>query len=235
MGWIWIVFIGAMIYLIVSDYLFLKKDGAKMAKLRIYQETMTAQWIICGLLLIAWAMSGLPWRALVQIDVASNVDYDWTFIVGVLTGTLLLIIFLSIKGKKQTSENGTETSQPTVGNIHFLLPQTKKERWVFLAVSMTAAICEELLFRAAFMMLLIHMPWALSIQIVTVVGGIFFGLAHYYQGWKGMLGTGIVGYMMCKLYIATGSLFFPMIIHFILDAKFCLTPNQKMAPSPHTS
>lgn len=216
-----IVLLGAMIYFIVSDYLFLQKDIARIPKIQIYRETMTAQWMICGILLVAWVFSPFQWHELVSLDIVPTKDYDWTFIVGVLTGTAILITVLTIFGKKKDA-------QPTVGNIDFLLPETKKERWVFLGVAITAGICEELLFRGAFVMFTLHLPWSLSFQTIAIIGAILFGIAHYYQGWKGMLGTAIFGYMMCKLYIATGSLLYPMLLHFVIDVKFCITPNKKL-------
>lgn len=96
-----IVLLGAMIYFIVSDYLFLQKDIARIPKIQIYRETMTAQWMICGILLVAWVFSPFQWHELVSLDIVPTKDYDWTFIVGVLTGTAMLVIILTVFGKKK--------------------------------------------------------------------------------------------------------------------------------------
>ncbi|WP_169818043.1 CPBP family intramembrane glutamic endopeptidase [Caryophanon latum] len=53
----------------------------------------------------------------------------------------------------------------------------------------------------------------------------YIGLAHYYQGWKGILATGIAGYALFNIYIASGSLLLPIILHFIIDAKLVLMPS----------
>jgi membrane protease YdiL (CAAX protease family) len=44
-----------------------------------------------------------------------------------------------------------------------------------------------------------------------------FGLAHLYQGWVGVVATGFVGAVFTALYLWSGSLAVPIVLHVILD------------------
>ena len=49
------------------------------------------------------------------------------------------------------------------------------------------------------------------------VAGLLFGLAHAYQGPRGVLQTGVVGLGLAVLYVFTGSLWVPMALHAFVD------------------
>src|SRR5262249_15242874 len=78
----------------------------------------------------------------------------------------------------------------------------------------TAGICEELLCRGFMIWYLGHWmsPW-----VAVVVASVPFGLAHLYQGPKGAVRTGMVALVIGSLYVATGSLLWPMIVHAAVD------------------
>jgi membrane protease YdiL (CAAX protease family) len=95
-----------------------------------------------------------------------------------------------------------------------VLPHNESEyRW-FVVLSATAGVCEELLFRGYLTWLLgayVGVPAAL---LLIAVG---FGLAHAYQGARGMLKTGAVGLVLGAIVLATGWLGPAMIIHALVD------------------
>jgi membrane protease YdiL (CAAX protease family) len=45
-----------------------------------------------------------------------------------------------------------------------------------------------------------------------------FGLGHFYQGAKGIIGTAIVGAILGLLAILTGNLILPILVHALADA-----------------
>ena len=55
-----------------------------------------------------------------------------------------------------------------------------------------------------------------------------FGLAHWYQGRLGVLATGAVGAFLTQLYLTTGSLLLPMLLHVLIDLRLALS---RPAPS----
>jgi len=59
----------------------------------------------------------------------------------------------------------------------------------------------------------------ISFTAALVLSTILFGFAHIYQGWKGVLGTGLVGGVLAYLYLSTGSLLLPIVLHILIDAR----------------
>ena len=49
------------------------------------------------------------------------------------------------------------------------------------------------------------------------LSSILFGLLHSYQGWKGGLRSGVIGLILALLYVLTGSLWIPIILHIVID------------------
>ena len=100
------------------------------------------------------------------------------------------------------------------GEFLRLLPTTPGERRVFAATAITAGICEEVLCRGFMFWYLGHWmgPW-----VVVVVASVPFGLAHMYQGPKGAVRTGIGALVLGSLYVITGSLLWPIIVHAVVD------------------
>jgi len=75
--------------------------------------------------------------------------------------------------------------------VDSLLPQSVSEILLWVAVSVTAGICEELAFRG-FLQRQFH---ALSGNIVVAVlaQGLVFGLFHSYQGWRNVVVISVLG------------------------------------------
>ena len=58
-----------------------------------------------------------------------------------------------------------------------------------------------------------------------------FGLAHWYQGRLGMLATGVLGAVLTQLYLTTGSLLLPMVLHVLIDLRLLLDrPHRPRRP-----
>lgn len=212
----------AISYIIVSDYLFLKKDISTIVKMKVYKEIIVTQWSILLLVCLAWLIGDFSWRNLFILESEANVTLSASFIAGIVTSIVIASITIAIIMKKNAKK---ERNTVVVGNIDFLFPQTKQERIVFLFVSATAGICEEIIFRGAMTFFLLSLPLDWSLTTVGIVGAVLFGLAHYYQGWKGILATGIAGYALFNIYIASGSLLLPIMLHFIIDAKLVFMPS----------
>ncbi|MDH3621296.1 MAG: CPBP family intramembrane metalloprotease, partial [Gammaproteobacteria bacterium] len=81
-------------------------------------------------------------------------------------------------------------------------------------LSVTAGIVEEALWRGFLFWYLGHfMPlWAAA--IVSAVG---FGIAHAYQGMENVPRIILVGGVFAGLFLLTGSLWLPIILHAIVD------------------
>jgi membrane protease YdiL (CAAX protease family) len=51
----------------------------------------------------------------------------------------------------------------------------------------------------------------------VIVSSIFFGLGHSYQGVNGAVRTGLIGLAFAILYVGTGSIWIPIVVHALLD------------------
>jgi membrane protease YdiL (CAAX protease family) len=100
-----------------------------------------------------------------------------------------------------------------------ILPDTTQERSWFGAISVGAGISEELLFRGfLFYYLALWLPHINKLECVLVTS-LIFGLGHLYQGWKGVVGTGVGGLLLAGLYVLSGNLLLPMVFHAVADLR----------------
>jgi membrane protease YdiL (CAAX protease family) len=64
--------------------------------------------------------------------------------------------------------------------------------------------------------------------VLVAVGAVAFGLAHAYQGIAGIVTTGVLGGVMAGLYLGTGSLLLPVLLHTLIDLRFLLVPTSAL-------
>ena len=95
--------------------------------------------------------------------------------------------------------------------VDSLLPQSLPEILIWVAVSITAGICEELAFRG-FLQRQFH---ALSGNIIVAVAaqGVVFGLFHAYQGWINVVVISALGILFGVLAAWRGNLRANIVVH----------------------
>jgi len=95
-----------------------------------------------------------------------------------------------------------------------LLPRTAKERRLFGVLSVAAGAGEELAYRGYVIPVLAPLAGvAGGVLISTAV----FGVMHAYQGTLGIARTGLMGGVLAWGFLASGSLWPPIIAHTIID------------------
>jgi membrane protease YdiL (CAAX protease family) len=97
-----------------------------------------------------------------------------------------------------------------------ILPQSRLELVPFLALAVTAGVCEEFLYRGFAMAALTRA--GLPVWSVVLLSSILFGLAHLYQGRGGLLSTLIIGTVFGTARIAYDGLVPVMVWHSAVDA-----------------
>ena len=140
----------------------------------------------------------------------------FTVITLVLSGLLLLQSVTQLISSKEAKEKMIQalSEDPEVMD---LLPRTKREKCLWFWVSFTAGTTEEILYRGFLVFLLQTIFVGISPLLIILTASLAFGIAHFYQGVKGIIKTGIVGAVLMSLFLVTDSLLLPMILHFIVD------------------
>jgi hypothetical protein len=105
-----------------------------------------------------------------------------------------------------------------------LLPRSPGERRLFTAVGVTAGVCEEWLYRGFFLAVVSALSGGLPAWVLVLAAAAAFGAAHAYQGRAGVALTGVLGGVMAALYLQTGSLLLPVLLHATIDLRFLLVP-----------
>jgi len=95
-----------------------------------------------------------------------------------------------------------------------LLPRTPREIRVFVLLSLAAGIGEEFAYRGYVIPALSPI---LGVVGATVLSTVVFGIMHAYQGWLGMVRTGLMGLILALGFLLSGSLWPPIIAHTLID------------------
>jgi membrane protease YdiL (CAAX protease family) len=184
-------------------------DLPSRVKVRIYASTIAIQWVLAaGTVLIA-RRHGLSLPELGQTLGRTQRTLEVT--AGLL---VLAVVFLGVN-LFQVLRARPSWLAAGVRRLRGMLPVSGSELAAFVGVSLTAGICEELLYRGW----LVTFLAALLGSVVggVVVGAVVFGLAHAYQGSRGMLLAGVLGLLFGAVFVVVGSLVPGQVLHAAVD------------------
>jgi membrane protease YdiL (CAAX protease family) len=175
----------------------------------LYVQAIALQWMLAAWVVGLWIAHGrdFSWLGVAPLGTIGM----WLGLIGALVlGTILWRMRAASRRDPQTLDAYLRKLQ----HLERMLPHTQKELHLFYAVSLTAGACEELLYRGFLLWYLQHwMGAAAAIALSSAA----FGLGHAYQGWKGVLATGLVGATMAIVYLGCDSLWPPIVIHALTD------------------
>jgi uncharacterized protein len=134
---------------------------------------------------------------------------------GAVVGLLLAGTLLGLAFRKFAGSN-LEPWRASLSTFEAIIPATPTERRYAVAVSVTAGICEELIYRG-FLIAFGVGAVGLHPYLAGGVAVVLFGAAHFYQGWSGMIRVTVFGVAMTGLYLGTGSLLLPILLHAVGD------------------
>ncbi|HEY4128047.1 MAG TPA: CPBP family intramembrane glutamic endopeptidase [Gammaproteobacteria bacterium] len=178
--------------------------------IQAYVRSLVMLWGLVLLLAIDWWLVGREPKALGLI-----VHPDFLFMAGCLFAAVIMAVFVwqAFKIRRLDPERKRKIIAKNPG-VFEIIPSTPKQlRW-FVGLSVSAGVTEELLYRG-------FLIWALSaymdLLMAAVLASVLFGLAHAYQGVAGILKTGAIGLVMATLYIGSGTILLPMLLHAFMD------------------
>jgi membrane protease YdiL (CAAX protease family) len=177
-----------------------------------YARTMLSWWLIALVTLFLWWHLGRPFALL-----GFALPLGPPAVVGAI---LCAALVAYMNGQRRVLRRMTPERRVRLRSVYgqtvAVLPRTPAEfRW-FVALSITAGICEELLYRGY--VFAVGAPFV-TLGGVLVAGALIFGLGHAYQGFSGVLKTALAGAAFGVVYVVTGSLLWPVVLHVLIDVQ----------------
>lgn len=224
-------------------------DGYKYARSRFYREILFFEWV-SAVLAFGALQFDLDRFNPASLQIASTAFGRWWisawnhldagFLTGFGIGAAIsvtgLIIVLRRARRRGVQASKSRQSSPVwqrlFPDFSALIPVTAKERALFALVAISAGICEEVVYRA-WLLDLLHGSAGLSGATLVIVAAVLFGLGHYYQGYSGIVITSLLGLAFCGLYIASGTLLVPIIVHALIDLRLAIFPTLSIPAKVH--
>ena len=184
-------------------------------KLRYYQRTLGFEWIVAAL--AVWALGPKLFvfpAALPGISSSHAVVYR---VAGYALALLLVLLVLYPHIQAMRKPDVKEKVRQALQRLQFMLPATGQESRWFVALSVTAGICEEVLYRGFLIRYLGRGPWQFGMMGAVMIAALAFGAAHLYQGPQGFVNTAIGGLIFSAVFFLTGNLILPVLFHIAAD------------------
>ena len=206
------------------------------ARRSFYRRLLVLEWGLALLALVVWLSApgvdagqvGLRWPQEWPGPVAALVVVLVLLFVVVSTRALRSGALLEDPGPVARPGRVPPTqgrhAEPPGHSTVALLPRTAVERRLFTVVGVTAGVCEEWLYRGFFLAVVAALAGGPPTGVLVLVAAVAFGLAHAYQGVAGIVTTGVLGGVMAAVYLQTGSLLLPVLLHAVIDLRFVLVP-----------
>lgn len=140
---------------------------------------------------------------------------------GIAVGILARPTLALVSGK--ASAQLAQTMKPLAP----FLPKSPRALAWGLGVSLAAGVAEEVAYRG---FLVAYVSSLAPSWAAIAVSALLFGTAHLYQGVAGVLATTALGAAFAVMYLNTGSLLLPMLLHALIDASSMVTAYLVLRP-----
>jgi membrane protease YdiL (CAAX protease family) len=205
------------------EYQQFKRMRSTVARQKVMRKWLTESVLVMGglsaaVLLAAWAYVPMALRDAQQWGpIAASIDFFATSIgggvaLGALIGGLVALVLPLILVR-----NASTDDIPKLGDIGALLPRTRGELPYGAGLAVSAGVFEELLFRLAFPALLFGI-WPNG-PVAFLLATVLFGCLHLYQKWTGVLAATVLGLIFAYLYLVSGSIVLPIVVHALIDIR----------------
>jgi membrane protease YdiL (CAAX protease family) len=216
MPWdIWLIFFTLAVVLPWRGKARMKKLLARpqvgtMERLVLYASTIAFQWL---------AVAVVAWRGWVHGYTTAELGltiHDSIRIFPAAVIGAVIVATLQWLNLRRVGQLPLEVRGRLQAIAERILPRSTVELLPYLALAMTAGLCEEFLYRGFAMAVLRRTGLTVSLAILAT--SVLFGLAHLYQGQSGFLATLVVGTVLGIARITYDSLVPVIFWHAALDA-----------------
>jgi membrane protease YdiL (CAAX protease family) len=187
------------------------------ARLRHYRRGIAGEWISVVLVVVIGALAG---HTAASIGLRAPND-AWVSAQLVAEIALLLLITTLFMRHPRFLDPLRRQARGFLA----LLPRTPVERSTFAVLAVTAGVCEEIVFRGfGFAYVRFLWPGVTDGWLILVTSAVF-GLAHLYQGPRGVVLTGLAGAAFASMTLTTGSLLPAITVHAMVDLRILGLPD----------
>jgi len=196
----------------VRDYRILLRrisEGDTNARVKFYKGVLKFHWPLTIGLLAWWLLSGNSLESMGLVPVADG--RQW---VAIGVGVFAILVQVVYVATVSRNADKLRAIKEQMGELSNLAPQTPTENRLLDMVSITAGVCEEILYRGLLLATLVSLvgTWP-----AVAISSLIFGLGHAYQGISGIAKTGLVGLVLALLTVFSGSLFIAIVLHAVVD------------------
>lgn len=190
--------------------LMLLPQTTKMDRLALYATTISFQWVAAAVILWRTSVHGIPPG---HLGLGLPRPALTVTLAVLLSGLFFINQVFSIK---RLAARPSEIKGLLPQLALKIFPQDDPERLAFAALVSTVAICEEFIYRGFVQRILQDVAGGIAL-LGILFSAVFFALAHFYQGKRGLLSTLVVGILFGAVRSWTGSLIPPLSAHFVAD------------------
>jgi membrane protease YdiL (CAAX protease family) len=191
------------------QHLLAKPHVEPAERLSLYGSTIAFQWL---------ATAVAAWRAWAHGFTAAQLGLAMPELLTVTVIAVFgaaVIVTLQWLNLRRMGRSVSPLRRPLQALAERILPQSMRELVPFFALSVTAGLCEEFLYRGFAMAALSRT--GLPIGVVILLSSVIFGLAHLYQGRAGFVSTTVLGLLFGVSRAALGSLVPAVVWHMGVD------------------
>jgi uncharacterized protein len=183
------------------------------------------RWLYRRLLLLEWVLAAL---CIATVVIAPDVDLShlglrWPSGVLAISVSVLAVlgaaVLLMLTARLVVRSHGRAEIPGGSDSVLAMLPRSDVERRLFSLVAVTAGSCEEVVFRGFLIALVAAVLPGAPVWVCALAAAVVFGLAHAYQGAIGLTTSLLIGIALGALYVVTGSLIAPIIVHALVDLR----------------
>lgn len=200
-------------------------DARESVRVRFYRRWVLQGWAMAaGALALVLALPGVGPRelGLRAPDLDGLLDGGGSLsgekLAGFLVGATAAVVASTVLLRLVLRRTG-RLPMPGAAAVDPMLPRTSRGRRGWAALALTAGVTEEVTYRGLLLLTIALLAPTADRTVVLVAAAVLFGAAHWYQGPVGMLATGVVGGALGGLYLSTGSLLVPMVLHVLVDLR----------------
>lgn len=164
-------------------------------------------------LLVLWSMTGLAFYAL-QLRGQGPRDVGWVPPSDAIYPYVLVLSFVAVLGFLGAT-SARSGDQEYAERIRRIAPMTVGDWLWYVPLALSAGLCEEFLYRGYALHVVATLTRSVTIGVILSTAA--FGLAHAYQGRRGVIGTTIFGLFFALVVVVWGSLWPCVIGHALQD------------------